>query len=102
MYAKIVNEKPVYTSRPKWVNYNGKSIANASDDILQEFGYYKVQETEVPTHAPEGQHYDSHLEYADGVVSQVWSLVDDPEIPEPEQEITAQDLVDAVGRGLSS
>lgn len=87
MYAKIVNEKPVYTSRPKWVEYNGKSISNASDDILQELGYYKVQETEMPTDAPEGQHYESHLEYTDGVVSQVWSLVNDPElVAEPTQE----------------
>lgn len=84
MYAKIVNEKPVYTSRPKWVEYNGKSISNASDDILQELGYFKVQETEMPTDAPEGQHYESSLEYIDGTVKQVWSLVDDLVIPEPE------------------
>lgn len=84
MYAKIVNEKPVYTSRPKWVEHNGKSICNATDDILQELGYYKVQETEMPTDAPEGQHYESNLEYADGLVKQVWSLVDDPVITEPE------------------
>lgn len=84
LYAKIVNEKPVYTSRPKWVNYKGKSIANAPDDILQELGYFKVQETEMPTDAPDGQHYESHMEYIDGVVKQVWSLTDDPVIPEPE------------------
>ena len=94
MYAKIVNEKPVYTSRPKWVPYNGKSIANAPDDILKELGYYKVQETEMPTDAPEGQHCESHLEYADGAVKQVWSLVDDPVIPE--QDLTAEEALDII------
>lgn len=84
MYAKIVNNTPRYTSKPKWVNYNGKSISNAPDDILLELGYYKVQETEMLTDAPEGQHYESRLEYTDGVVKQVWSLVDDPEEPGPE------------------
>lgn len=84
MYAKIINEKPVYTSRPKWVTYNGKSIANPSDEILEKLGYFKVQETEMPTDAPDGQHYESSLEYAYGAVTQVWSLVDDLVIPEPE------------------
>lgn len=81
MYAKIVNEKPVYTSRPKWVEYNGKSIFNASDETLEKVGYFKVQETEMPS---DGQHYESSLEYADGIVTQVWSLVNEPVIPEPE------------------
>lgn len=96
MYAKIVNEKPVYTSRPKWVEYNGKSIANAPDDILRELGYYKVQETEMPTDAPEGQHYESHLEYADGVVKQVWGLVDDPVI---QDMITAEEALNIITGG---
>lgn len=94
MYAKIVNEKPVYTSRPKWVEYNGKSISNAPDDILQELGYYKVQETEMPTDAPEGQHYKSHLEYVGGSVKQVWSLVDDPVITEP--ELSAEEALNII------
>lgn len=100
MYAKLVNGTPRYTSKPPWITYNGKAIFNATDDILQELGYFKVQETEIPTDAPEGQHYESHLEYADGVVLQVWSLVDDPVIPEPEP--TMQDLVDAIERGLAT
>lgn len=94
MYAKIVNEKPVYASRPKWITYNGKSIANPPDDILQELGYYVVQETEMPTDATDGQHYESHLEYADGVMKQVWSLVDDPE--EPELELSAEEALDII------
>ena len=100
MYAKLVNNTPRYTSKPKWVNYNGKTIFNASDDILQELGYYKVQETKMPTDAPEGQHYESHLEYADGVVSQVWSLVDDPVEPEP--ELTISDLESAIKEAINS
>lgn len=100
MYAKIVNEKPVYTSRPKWVEHNGKMIANAPDDILQELGYYKVQETEMPTDAPTGQHYESHLEYADGTVKQVWSLVGDPVEPEP--ELTIEDLESAIKEAINS
>lgn len=100
MYAKIVNNTPRYTSRPPRVTYNGKTIFNASDDILQELGYYKVQETEMPTDAPERQHYESHLEYADGVVSQVWSLVDDPVIPEP--EVTISDLETAIKEAINS
>lgn len=100
MYAKIVNGTPRYTSKPKWVNYNGKSISNAPDDILQELGYYKVQETEMPTDAPTGQHYESRLEHTDGVVSQVWSLVDDPVEPEP--ELTIADLESAIKEAINS
>lgn len=100
MYAKIVNEKPVYTSKPKWITYNGKSICNPPDDILQELGYYKVHETEMPTNAPDGQHYESHLEYTDGKVVQVWELVDNP--PEPESEPTMQDLEDAIKEAINS
>lgn len=100
MYAKIVNNTPRYTSKPKWVNYNGKSISNAPDDILLELGYYEVQETEMPTDAPEGQHYESHLEYADGVVSRVWSLVDDPVEPNP--ELTIADLESAIKEAINS
>lgn len=94
MYAKIVNNTPRYTSVPPWVTYNGKTIFNASDDILQELGYYKVQETEMPTDAPERQRYESHLEYADGAVKQLWSLVDDPVIPEP--ELSAEEALNII------
>lgn len=100
MYAKLVNGTPRYTSKPPWVTYNGRTIGNAPDDILQELGYYKVQETEMPTDATTGQHYESHLEYADGVVSQVWSLVDDPAIQEP--EVTISDLESAIKEAINS
>lgn len=100
MYAKIVNGTPRYTSRPPWVTYNGRTIGNAPDDILRELGYYKVQETEMPIDAPTGQHYESHLEYADGAVKQVWSLVDDPVEPEP--ELTIEDLETAIKEAINS
>lgn len=94
MYAKIVNNTPRYTSKPPWVTYNDKTIFNASDDIMQELGYYKVQETEMPTDAPEGRHYESHLEYEDGAVKQVWSLVYDPVEPEP--DISADEALNII------
>lgn len=100
MYAKIVNNTPRYTSRPLWVECNGKKIANAPDDILKELGYYKVKEIEMPTDAPDGQHYESHLEYTDGKIVQVRTLVDNP--PEPESEPTMQDLEDAIKEAINS
>ena len=100
MYAKLVNGTPRYTSKPKWVNYNGKTIFNASDDILQELGYYKVQETKIPTDATTGQHYESRLEHADGVIKQVWELVDNPAEPEP--ELTIADLETAIKEAINS
>lgn len=87
MYAKIINGTPRYTSIPGWVRHNGNVMSNAPDNILEELGYYKVQETATPSDAPSGQHYESQLEFVDGVVKRVWSLVDDPElVAEPTQE----------------
>ncbi|WP_291235925.1 hypothetical protein [Frisingicoccus sp.] len=100
MYAKLVNNTPRYTSKPPWVTYNGKMIGNAPDEILAELGYHKVQETEMPNDAPEGKHYESHLEYADGVIKQVWSLVYDPAIQEP--EVTISDLESAIKEAINS
>lgn len=100
MYAKLINGTPRPTSIPKWIRHNGTYTNNAPDSVLLEIGYYKVQETEMPTDAPDGQHYESHLEYTDGKVVQVWELVDN--LPDPEPEPTMQDLEDAIKEAINS
>lgn len=100
MYAKLINGTPRPTSIPKWIRHNGAYTNNAPDSVLRELGYYKVHETEMPTNAPDGQHYESHLEYTDGKVVQVWTLVEDPVIPEPEP--TMRDLEAAIKEAINS
>lgn len=100
MYSKLINGTPRPTSIPKWIRYNGTYTNNAPDSVLRELGYYKVQETGMPTNAPDGQHYESHLEYTDGKVVQVWDLVDNPREQDPEP--TMQDLEDAIKEAINS
>ena len=98
MYAKLVNG--TLRSAPKKVDYNGKTIFNPPEEILLDMGYFPVAYTDMPMDAPDGQHYESHWKQTDTEIVQVWTLVDDPVIPEPEP--TMQDLIDAVERGITT
>lgn len=98
MYAKLING--TLRSAQKKVDYNGKVIFNPPDDILLDMGYFPVTYIDMPTDAPDGQHYESHWEQTDTEIVQVWTLVEDPVIPEPEP--TMQDLIDAVKRGIAT
>lgn len=82
MYAKLVNG--TLRSAPKTVNYNGNTILNPPDTVLQELGYLPVVYTDMPSDAPSGQYYESHWEQTDTEIVQVWTLVDNPAEPEPE------------------
>ena len=82
MYAKLVNG--TLRSAPKTVNYNGNTILNPPEEILLDMGYLPVTYTDMPTDAPDGQHYESHWEQTDTEIVQVWTLVDNPAEPEPE------------------
>lgn len=98
MYAKLING--TLRSAPKKVDCNGKTIFNPPEEILLDMGYFPVVYTDMPTDAPDGQHYESHWEQTDTEIVQVWTLVEDPVIPEPEP--TMQDLIDAVERGIAT
>lgn len=99
MYAKLVNNRIV--SAPKNLNFGGNAYSNPPEEVLLLAGYKKVVETEMPTDAPEGKHYEYGTPTeTDTEIIRTWVLVDDPVEPEPEP--TMQDLVDAVGRGLNS
>ena len=82
MYAKLISG--TLRSSPKKVTYNGKTIFNPPEDILLDMGYLPVAYTDMPTDAPEGQHYESSWSQTDTEIVQAWSLVDDPVEPEPE------------------
>lgn len=92
MYAKLVNG--TLRSAPKTVNYNGKTIFNPPEDVLLDMGYLPVTYTDVPTDAPDGQHYEPQWEQTDKEIVQVWTLVDDPVIPEP--ELSAEEVLDII------
>ena len=81
MYAKLVNG--ALRSAPKKVDYNGKTIFNPPDDVLLDMGYLPVAYTDMPTDAPDGQHYESSWSQNDAEIVQVWELVDNPAEPEP-------------------
>lgn len=98
MYAKLINN--TIRPAPKKVPYNGNTIFNPTEDVLLDLGYFPVTYTDMPTDAPEGQHYEYSWEQTDTAVVQVWALVDDPVYPEPEP--TMADLQAAVERGLTT
>lgn len=82
MYAKLVND--TLRSAPKKVDYNGKTIFNPPEEILLDMGYLPVTYTDMPSDAPEGQHYESSWSQGENEIVQVWTLVDNPAEPEPE------------------
>ena len=82
MYAKLVNG--TLRSAPKTVNYNGNTILNPPDSVLLGMGYLPVTYTDMPTDAPDGQHYESSWSQNDAEIVQVWELVDNPAESEPE------------------
>lgn len=82
MYAKLING--TLRSAPKKVDYNGKTIFNPTEEILLGMGYLPVTYTDMPTDAPDRQHYESSWSQTDVEIVQVWTLVDNPAEPEPE------------------
>ena len=82
MYAKLISG--ALRSAPKKVDYNGKTIFNPTEEILLDMGYLPVTYTDMPTDAPDGQHYESSWSQTDAEIVQVWTLVDNPAEPEPE------------------
>ena len=82
MYAKLING--TLRGAPKTVDYNGKTIFNPPEDVLLELGYFPVTYTDMPSDAPDGQHYESRWEQTDTEIMQVWTLADNPAEPEPE------------------
>lgn len=94
MYAKLING--TLRSAPKKVDYNGKTIFNPPGDILQALGYYPVTYTDPPDDATVGQHYESSWSQGETEILQVWSLVDDPAVPE---ELTAEEALAIITGG---
>lgn len=92
MHAKLING--TLRSAPKKVDYNGKTIFNPPEEILLDMGYLPVTYTDMPTDASNGQHYESHWEYTDTEIVQVWTLVDNPAEPEP--ELSAEEALDII------
>lgn len=82
MYAKLISG--ALRSAPKKVDYNGKIIFNPTEEILLELGYLPVTYTDMPTDAPDGQHYESSWSQTDTEIVQVWEMVDNPAETEPE------------------
>lgn len=96
MYAKLVNG--VLRRAPNKIKHNGKIYINPKGDILLESGYLPVTHTDMPTDAPEGQHYEFSWQQTDTEILQVWTLVDDPVILE--EELSADEAL-AIIMGVS-
>lgn len=92
LYAKLVNG--ALRSAPKTVNYNGNTILNPPDIVLQELGYLPVVYTDMPTDAPTGQHYKPHWGQTETEIVQVWELVED--VVMPEGELTADEALQII------
>lgn len=92
MYAKLISG--ILRSAPKKVTYNGKTIFNPTEEILLDMGYFPVTYTDIPTDASNGQHYESHWEYTDTEIVQVWTLVDNP--AEPESELSVDEALNII------
>lgn len=92
MYAKLISG--TLRSVPKKVDYNGKTIFNPTEDVLLGMGYLPVTYTDMPSDAPDGQHYESRWEQTDTEIVQVWTLVDNPAEPEP--ELSADEALDII------
>lgn len=92
MYAKLING--TLRSAQKKVDYNGKTIFNPPEETLLDMGYFPVAYTDMPTDAPDGQHYESHWEQTDTEIVQVWELVDNPAEPEP--ELSADEVLNII------
>lgn len=98
MYAKLVNG--TLRSAPKKVDYNGKTIFNPPEDVLLDMGYLPVAYTDMPTDAPDGQHYESSWSQTDAEIRQVWELEDN--LAEPKIEPTISDLEIAIKEAINS
>lgn len=93
IYAKIVNNRIIYA--PKNLNFGGNAYSNPPEEVLLSAGYKKLIETEMPTDAPEGKHYEYGVpEETDTEIIRTWVLVDDPEEPEP--ELSAEEALDII------
>lgn len=99
MYAKLINNR--LQTAPNKVQHNNNTIFNPPPDILTELGYYPVTYTDPPD-PPDGQHYESGWTQTDTAIVQVWTLVDDPEIPDA--EISAEEALNIIigGDGIES
>lgn len=92
MYAKLQNG--FLRSAPKTIVLDGKTINNPLPEELEQIGYKPVVYTDMPTDAPEGQHYESAWEQTDTEIVQTWTLVEDPVYPEP--ELSAEDALNII------
>lgn len=92
MYAKLENN--ILKRAPNKVSYNARTIFNPSVEVLMELGYLPVTYTDPPDNPPAGQHYEPNWEQAETEILQVWTLVDDPEIPDP--ELTAEEALNII------
>lgn len=98
MFAKLIDN--TLCPAPHTVSWKGHIVNNPSPDKLLELGYLPVTYTDMPTDAPEGQHYELGWQQTDTEIVQVWELADDPEMPEPEPTIA--DLEAAIKEAINS
>lgn len=71
-----------------------KTIFNPTEEILLDMGYLPVTYTDIPTDAPDGQHYESHWEQTDTEIVQAWTLADNP--AEVELELSADEALNII------
>lgn len=74
MYVKL--QDGALEIAPKTILADGKIICNPTDAELEEQGYKKLQHTQKPSDAPEGQEYTFRWVEQENAVVQEWYLVD--------------------------
>lgn len=92
MYAKLQNG--FLRSAPKTITLDGKTINNPLPEELEQIGYKPVMYIDMPTEVTEGKHWESGWTEEENVIRQVWTLVDDPDYPEP--ELSADDALNII------
>lgn len=90
MHAKLQNG--FLRSAPKIIVLDGRTINNPYDSELEQIGYKPVVYVDMPTEVTEGKHWESEWEEVETEITQVWTLVDDPDYhtpePTPEERIS--------------
>ena len=76
-----------YPQPVRFVSTDGKIVSNPSDELVDQLGAgYILTETEEPAYDPATQYIQTAYALIDGAITQVHTVVDLPEPPEPSDD----------------
>ena len=82
IYAKLINNSPVYAPNPILVD--GSYIGNPPGSVYEAEGYKPVVYSDPPGEAPAGYQWQETWSEEDGNIQQGWVLEEETEIPADE------------------